>query len=398
MRLRWGVPPLAATLLLMGGAAYADAKTDALISKAIAASKAAKSLTATIESNSVVGAQKVTNSAAVQLMKPNFARVSITSGPPEERVEITMTGKDTFLSVPAEKKYQRIEGISNPTGGPLSRIGGPILNAFFDDELLKRIFSGESTVKYGGKQVINKIAYETVVASRTVPTPTSLTAYFGPSGLCEGAMVTITPTAESAEPGAAKPAAPPAQKISWWLRGMKVNPPTTEAQFAYKVPAGFEEVKQPERPDPEKSLLAVGKPAPEFKLPQPGGGELSLTELVKEKKAVLVNFWFRDCPACNAEFPLLQKLYEEKKDQGFELVAVNSSDPEDVIQKYVQENKFTFKVVMGAQGETFPLGDAYGVMVFPTNYLIGPDGNILWRGAGFNEAALRAALEKAGVK
>jgi hypothetical protein len=77
---------------------------------------------------------------------------------------------------------------------------------------------------------------------------------------------------------------------------------------------------------------------------------------------------------------------------------VNANDPEERIQKYITDSNFTFKVVMGGQGEKYTLGKAYGVQAYPTNYLIGPDGKVLWRGVGFDESSLRSALEKAGLK
>lgn len=77
---------------------------------------------------------------------------------------------------------------------------------------------------------------------------------------------------------------------------------------------------------------------------------------------------------------------------------MNANDPEDRIRKYVEQGGFTFPIVMGGQGESYTVGKAYGVQAYPTNYLVGPDGKILWRGVGFPEPALRQALESAGVK
>ena len=53
---------------------------------------------------------------------------------------------------------------------------------------------------------------------------------------------------------------------------------------------------------------------------------------------------------------------------------------------------------MGGSGEKYAVGSAYGVQAYPTNYLIGPDGKVLWRGVGFNEEAIRKALADAGVR
>jgi hypothetical protein len=53
---------------------------------------------------------------------------------------------------------------------------------------------------------------------------------------------------------------------------------------------------------------------------------------------------------------------------------------------------------MGGSGASYAIGEAFGVSLYPTNYLIGPNGTVLWRGMGFNEKALREALAKAGLQ
>jgi len=52
----------------------------------------------------------------------------------------------------------------------------------------------------------------------------------------------------------------------------------------------------------------------------------------------------------------------------------------------------------GDSGQSYDVEKTYGVMAYPTNYVLGPDGKVVWRGVGFDEAAIRAALEKLGVK
>lgn len=66
-------------------------------------------------------------------------------------------------------------------------------------------------------------------------------------------------------------------------------------------------------------------------------------------------------------------------------------DDKDVIQQYWREKGFTMRPVRQQDSD---VSDAFGVVAYPTNYLIGPDGKILWRGVGWNEAALRQALGK----
>jgi len=96
--------------------------------------------------------------------------------------------------------------------------------------------------------------------------------------------------------------------------------------------------------------------------------------------------------------PHLQKIYTELKEKGFDMLAVNANDTPEVVNKYAKESKFTFPIVLGGRGPQYTLGTAYGVRAYPTNYLVGPGGKILWRAVGFDEAGLRDALSKAGLK
>lgn len=79
-------------------------------------------------------------------------------------------------------------------------------------------------------------------------------------------------------------------------------------------------------------------------------------------------------------------------------MAVNANDSLETVTNYIKEGGFNFPIVMGGRGPSYTLGKAYGVQAYPTNYLISPDGKVLWRSVGFNEAGLRAALADAGLK
>ena len=78
---------------------------------------------------------------------------------------------------------------------------------------------------------------------------------------------------------------------------------------------------------------------------------------------------------------------------------MNGMDEADVIKKYVAENNFTFRIGLAkAKGQrSYDVAEQYGVQAYPTNYLVGPDGKVLWRSVGFDEEGLKAALKKAGL-
>ena len=93
-------------------------------------------------------------------------------------------------------------------------------------------------------------------------------------------------------------------------------------------------------------------------------------------------------------------MYAELKSKGVELIAINNGDPKERIEKYVKEGSFTFPIAMGGPRNTkdYAVFENYGVMAYPTNYVLDSKGNVVYRDLGFNEKAIRAALEKLGVK
>ena len=89
----------------------------------------------------------------------------------------------------------------------------------------------------------------------------------------------------------------------------------------------------------------------------------------------------------------MQKLHEELKDKGLEIIAVNVGDDEATIESYVRENHWTLPIVMDSSG----VAQKFGVQGFPTNYILNAKGEIVWRATGADEDAIRQALKDLGV-
>lgn len=97
------------------------------------------------------------------------------------------------------------------------------------------------------------------------------------------------------------------------------------------------------------------------------------------------------------ELPHLRDLYGRLNKQGFGLISVNSGDDAKTILDYAKKEKYTFPIAMSGKGGP-EVTNLYKVQAFPTNYLLDAKGKIIGRFVGFNEAALKAALKKAGFK
>ena len=71
------------------------------------------------------------------------------------------------------------------------------------------------------------------------------------------------------------------------------------------------------------TTLAVGDIMYDFTVTTPDGAKVTLSELLQEKKMVLLNFWYTSCSWCVTEFPYMEEAYQMYKDD----VAIVAVDP-----------------------------------------------------------------------
>ena len=106
----------------------------------------------------------------------------------------------------------------------------------------------------------------------------------------------------------------------------------------------------------------------------PDGTTYKISEILKEKKAVVLNFWYINCGPCQMEFPYMQDAYETYQDK-LEILAVNPYDGTDAtVAEFQQKYELTFPMAvieeewaqyMGLQAyPTTVVIDRYGIVSF----------------------------------
>jgi len=373
----------AASVALLAGtaAARADEKADTLLKEVITATKAVTTLTADFTYSLETQGRKMAMEGTAKVKRPNLARIDSTGSMAQT---IASDGKTIWTLRKDENQY--IKTNADPEGKIVAGAVMPHFPLSFFFNPTADLFGTGSAMKIQGvsNEKVADRTFQVIEGSIEKPVTASIKLYVGPDKLLHRVALTYKQDSETVTIDAA-------------LQNVKTGVALAASQFAYKPPKN---AKLFEQPNFEAKLVSVGKEAPNFTLPTPDGGQVALGEAVKGKKAVLVNFWFYGCGPCRAEFPHLQKIYTDLKDKGLELIAINNGDPKEVINKYIDENKWTFKIVMGGPrgGKDYGVFEQYGVQAYPTNYLLDGEGKVVWRSVGFNEAALLAALEKMGLK
>ncbi|MDS9473119.1 peroxiredoxin [Sporosarcina pasteurii] len=125
-----------------------------------------------------------------------------------------------------------------------------------------------------------------------------------------------------------------------------------------------------------ESGIDVGHHAPDFELKTLTGEVVKLSDY--RGKTVMLNFWASWCPPCRVEMPHMETYYQEYKDQdNIEILAVNMTTLErgsqEKVPEFVDKHGLTFPILMDEKGEIM---DLYKVMVYPTTYIVNPDGVI----------------------
>ena len=131
-----------------------------------------------------------------------------------------------------------------------------------------------------------------------------------------------------------------------------------------------------------------GLPAPNFSLPDLDGQMVSLADY--RGKVVLLNIWATWCPPCLEEMPSMEKLYQELKGEGFEILAVSidESGAQDVLP-FMQKHKLSFPALTDSKGAIKNLYQTTGV---PESFIIDKDGILVEKVIGPRNWAIPEAI------
>ena len=93
-------------------------------------------------------------------------------------------------------------------------------------------------------------------------------------------------------------------------------------------------------------------------------------------KVIFLNLWATWCGPCLAEFPTVQSLYSEMKDDVVFLIV--SQEEFETVKSFSTSQTYTFPIMV-AEGE---IPGVFETNIIPTTYIIDRDGNIVTKHVG----------------
>ena len=117
--------------------------------------------------------------------------------------------------------------------------------------------------------------------------------------------------------------------------------------------------------------LTVGKPAPDFNLPDLNDKTVRLSDY--RGKVVFLNFWATWCKPCREEMPSMEMLYKNFEGDGFVVLAVSIDrvTTKKDIPPFVKSMNLTFPILVDSWGQT---DKRYKLMGVPETYIIDQQG------------------------
>jgi len=126
------------------------------------------------------------------------------------------------------------------------------------------------------------------------------------------------------------------------------------------------------------NLLDIGTPAPYFESNNIDG------ELVKSSdfrgKIILLDWWYVGCKPCIKSMNDIQKIQEKLGEDSFTIIGMNPISKPRAIKHFKKKFGYKHEVVIPDER----VKNAYNIRAYPTLYLIGKNGRIIFAKAGYS--------------
>ncbi|MBC3767520.1 TlpA disulfide reductase family protein [Neptunicella marina] len=97
-------------------------------------------------------------------------------------------------------------------------------------------------------------------------------------------------------------------------------------------------------------------------------------------KVVYVDFWASWCAPCRLSFPWMEKMYQQHKDDGLIVIAINLDNDSEQAKKFLSSIQPSFAIEYDPDGD---IAQQYKLTGMPSSYVIDKQGQIRFKHQGF---------------
>ena len=127
--------------------------------------------------------------------------------------------------------------------------------------------------------------------------------------------------------------------------------------------------------EPQPPAIQSGKSAPAFTLERLDGARVAFPEQYRGH-VVAIRFWADWNPSCRDEMIDLEPIYQQHRDRGLKILAVNVMQPPDTAREFVEQIGISYEVLLDREGEVMR---HYQVMGLPMTFIVDRKGIIRTR-------------------
>jgi peroxiredoxin len=140
----------------------------------------------------------------------------------------------------------------------------------------------------------------------------------------------------------------------------------------------------------ETTMVKISDPVPSFDFEKSPGVRQNITEL--RNKLILITFFATWCGPCRQELPHLQsEIYNRYKNNSkFQLLVIGREHSWEEVNKFKAENKFTMPFYPDPDRKIY---SKFAGQYIPRNFLISPEGKVLFSSIGFAEKDFKELKE-----